>query len=392
MSELLQDIKRLSKDYLEETINIRRTIHANPELSFEEFATTKLISSKLTEWGIKHEVCAAETGVMAVVEGRNPIERCVVLRADIDALPIDEQNEVDYKSQKSGIMHACGHDAHTAILLGVARILNELKDRFEGTVKLVFQPAEEKVPGGAKSIIESGFLDHADGIVALHVYPNLPCGSVGFCNGAYMASCDEIEITLKGRGGHAAKPAERDDMILIASELIVQLQKINGRLKPHDLPSILAFGAINADGTYNVIPDTVTIKGTFRTFNESWRTIAKRTIRECARNIATEYRIKAEVKINDGYPFLRNDNELTDSCRNLATEYLDKQSVVELQQMMTSEDFAWYTQRMPSCFFRLGTANAEKNIVSKQHTATFDIDENAMETGMGLMSWIALNV
>lgn len=392
MPELLQDIKRLSRDYLDETISLRRAIHANPELSFEEFETTELICRKLTQWGIRHDVCKGGTGVTAVVEGHNPIERNIVLRADIDALPIDEQNDVEYRSQKSGIMHACGHDAHTAILLGVARILNELKDRFEGTVKFVFQPAEEKVPGGAKAIIESGFTDHADCMVALHVYPDLPCGSVGFCSGAYMASCDEIEITLKGRGGHAAKPAERDDMILIASELVVQLQKINGRLKPHDLPSILAFGAINADGTYNVIPDVVTIKGTFRTFNESWRTIAKRTIRECARNIATEYRIKAEVKINDGYPFLRNDDELTDTCFNLATEYLGKQSAVRLQQMMTSEDFAWYTQRMPSCFFRLGTANTIKNTVSKQHTATFDIDENAMETGMGLMSWIALNI
>jgi len=392
MPTLSDEIRQLSQTYTDETISIRRAIHANPELSFDEHDTTALIIDKLSGWGIDCRKAPSGTGVLATIEGREPNQKCVALRADIDALPIDERNECAYKSQKAGVMHACGHDAHTAMLLSAARILHEMKDKLYGTAKFIFQPAEEKIPGGAKSIIESGFTDDVDLLVGMHVYPDLPCGEVGFCKGAYMASCDEIEITLNGKGGHAAKPSERDDMVLIASELIVQLQKINGRLKPKNIPTILAFGAMNANGTYNVIPDKVTIKGTFRTFDENWRMVAKRIIRETVSNIAVANRIKAEVKINDGYPYLLNDNDLTDTCQDLATQYLGTDNVKEIGRLLTSEDFAWYTHRIPSCFFRLGTSNAEKGITSKQHTPTFDIDEDALRTGVGLMAWTAANL
>ena len=308
----------------------------------------------------------------------------------MDALPIQEQSDLPFRSVNEGVMHACGHDAHTAMLLGVAMILNDLRDQFSGTVKLIFQPGEEKLPGGASLMIKEGVLDGVDLIIAQHVYPDLPCGEVGFHVGPYMASSDEVNITVKGRGGHAAKPAERDNCLLAAAKIVSELSKLYPEKDKSN--GLLTFGSFVADGTYNVVPSYVTLKGTMRTFDEDKRKLLKDNILKVSNKVAAEFGCKAEVFIEQGYPSLKNDEKLTGKCAAFAKEYLGDSKVKNLPQLMTSEDFAWYSQKVPACFYRLGTANPSKGIDSKQHTATFNIDEESMKIGMELMSYLTLNL
>jgi amidohydrolase len=392
MNALAQKIKDLAKAYTDDTVGIRRHIHANPELSFEEHNTAAYVEQVLQSYGLE-TTRMATTGVVALIKGRNPERKTIALRADLDALPITEQNAVDYKSKNEGVMHACGHDVHTASLLGVARILQDLRNDFEGTVKLVFQPGEEKFPGGASVMIKEGVLQQPapSGIVGQHVFPMLPAGKVGFRSGMYMASADEIYITVKGKGGHAALPELNVDPVLIASHLIVALQQIVSRHASPKVPTVLSFGKVEALGATNVIPNEVKLEGTFRTMDEVWRKEAHRRIRKLAEGLCESMGGSCDIDIKFGYPFLKNDPALTDRAREAAELYLGADNVVDLDLWMGAEDFAYYSQEVPACFYRLGTRNEERGITSGVHTPTFDIDEPALETGIGLMSWIALH-
>ena len=392
MSDLIQKIKGLSAACFEDILEIRRHIHANPELSFEEYNTASFIENKLDEFGIKNIERIADTGVTFCLEGKEK-GKTIALRADIDALPIHEANEVAYKSKNDGVMHACGHDVHTSNLLGVAKILSQLTDHFKGTVKFIFQPGEEKSPGGASILIKEGILQNPapEKILGQHVMPLIPEGKVGFRTGMYMASADEIYLTIKGKGGHAAMPESFVDPIAIASQIIVSLQQIVSRMANPKIPSVLSFGKIAGGHVNNVIPDEVKIDGTFRTFNEEWRTKAHQKIKDVSSSIAKSMGGSCEVYIAPGYPFLVNNEEYTQKNIAAAKEYMGEENVVELDLWMAGEDFAFYTHEIPGCFYRLGTRNEEKGIVSGVHTPTFDIDENALKTGMGLMAYLAVH-
>lgn len=391
MSTTLDRIKALAKAYAPDTVQVRRHIHANPELSFEEYNTAAYVKQVLGQYGIEAE-SMANTGLVALVKGRNPEKKTIALRADMDALPILEANEVAYKSNNEGVMHACGHDVHTASVLGTARILQELRGEFEGTVKLVFQPGEEKFPGGASIMIKEGVLQNPapESILGQHVFPLLPAGKVGFKSGMYMASADEIYITVKGKGGHAALPEMNVDPVLISAHLLVALQQIVSRHASPKVPTVLSFGKVEAKGATNVIPNEVKIEGTFRTMNEVWRREAHQKIKKLAESLCESMGGSCDIDIKFGYPFLQNDPIVTGIARKAAEVYLGAENVVDLDLWMGAEDFAYYTQQVPACFYRLGTRNEARGITSGVHTPTFDIDETALETGIGLMAWIAL--
>lgn len=388
-----QRIKELAKKHAGEVVSIRRHIHAHPELSYEEFNTAKYVAEQLRAIGLQPVEGVAKTGLTALIEGKNPNKKVLALRADMDALPITEANDVEYKSKNEGVMHACGHDAHTASLLGAARILQEVRDQFEGSVKLIFQPGEEKNPGGASLMIKEGVLKNPapESIFGQHVMPLIPAGKVGFKPGMYMASCDEIYLRVKGKGGHGAIPELTIDPVLITSHIIVALQQIISRNASPKTPTVLSFGKVIANGATNIIPEEVYVAGTFRAMNEEWRADALKRIKKMAEGIAESMGGKCEVEISHGYPFLENDPALTNKTRAAAEEYLGKENVVDLDVWMGAEDFAYYTHEVPACFYRLGTRNDAKGITSYVHTPTFNIDEDALEIGAGMMAWIAVN-
>lgn len=390
---MLKDkIKSLAKAYKEEVIANRRHLHTNPELSFQEYNTAKFVKEKLQEIGITNIESKADTGWVALIEGKNPSKRVVALRADMDALPIVEANDVSYKSQNPGVMHACGHDAHTASLLGAAKILHELKDDFEGTIKLIFQPGEEVAPGGASLMIADKVLENPrpNGIIGQHVMPFIEVGKVGFRPGIYMASADEIYVTVKGKGGHAAMPETLIDPVLIASHMIVALQQVVSRAASPKIPSVLSFGRVEALGATNVIPNEVKIQGTFRTLDEDWRAKAHVKMLSIAKGIVEGMGGEVDFEIKKGYPFLKNDPELTERSHQAAIAYLGEENVLDLDIWMAAEDFAFYSQEVDGCFYRLGTRNEARGITSGVHTPTFDIDEDSLEVGAGLMAFLAV--
>ena len=384
-------IKSLAKELKADIIDVRRHLHQFPCLSFEEYETAMFIHALLDSWNIEHEFLT-ETGIVATIKGINLEKKTIALRADIDALPIQERNECQYKSTVDGVMHACGHDAHAAMLLGAAKILNQMKDEFEGTIKLIFQPGEEKLPGGASVMIEEGVLKDVDLIIAQHVYPDIPCGEVGFHAGEFMASCDEINITIKGKGGHAAKINERSNTTVAAARILCAISELSSEFNKEERknPIIIAFGSFIADGTYNVIPNEVTLKGTMRTFSEDDRKSIKNEIKKICAEVAASFDVHAELFIEEGYPVLINDVNLTNNLMSCAKEFMGEDKVKAIPQLMTAEDFAWYSHKTKACMYRIGTSNIEKGIVSKQHTPTFDIDEDALEIGVGLMAWLAV--
>jgi amidohydrolase len=390
---LKEIIKDASREYADEFIQIRRHLHAHPELSYKEFETSKFVQNKLKEWGIDFRVLAT-TGVVGIIKGKNPSKRVIALRADMDALPITEVNNVEYRSQNPGVMHACGHDVHTTCLLGAAKILNELKDKWEGTVKLIFQPGEEKNPGGASLLIKEGVLEDPkpDAIFALHVHPNLEAGKLSFRAGMVMASADEIYITVKGKGGHAASPHLTTDTILTASKLVVNLQELVSRMNDPFNPSVLSITSFNGGNTTNVIPSEVKLMGTFRAMNEEWRFKAHELITNICMGTALTSGAQIDLKIDVGYPFVINNPSLTEKAREQAKELMGEQNVDETEMRMGAEDFAFYSHILPASFFRLGVGNIQKGITSGVHTPTFNIDESAIETGMGIMAWLAVSV
>ena len=390
---LKERIKQLAATYAEEFRNIRHHLHTHPELSYKEFETSSFIQHKLTEWGISFKVHAS-TGVVGLIEGKNPSSRVIALRGDMDALPILEENDVSYKSQNPGVMHACGHDVHTTCMLGASKILNELKDEWEGTVKLIFQPGEEKNPGGASLLIKEGVLENPtpQGIVALHVNPSLEVGKLSFRKGRVMASADEIYITIKSKGGHAAAPHLTADTILIASHLIVSLQQIISRNNNPLSPSVLSICSFQGGHTTNVIPSEVKLMGTFRAMDEGWRFKAHELIRKQTIGLVEAMGAEVDLHIDVGYPTVDNDSALTSEAWSIAKSFVGAENVSETEIRMGAEDFGYYTQLIPGCFFRLGVRNEAKGIVHNVHTPKFDIDENAIETGIGIMAMLGASV
>jgi len=392
MEKIKQKIQSLASSYHQEVINIRRHIHRYPELAFDEYKTSEYISGKLKEYGIAHETGIARTGIAGLIKGKNPDSYVLGLRADMDALPITETNTHDFISKNKGKMHACGHDAHTASLLGTAKILNELKDSFQGTIKLIFQPSEEQFPGGAKIMMEEGVLENprVNAIIGQHVYPQLDAGQIGMKSGNYMASTDEIYLTVKGQGGHGALPEQNIDPVLIASHIVVALQQIVSRNASPSMPTVVSFGRFVADGRTNVIPNEAKLDGILRTFDESWREKAHKKIIKIAKGIAESMGGYCDVFIDKGYPVLFNNENLTEKSRKYAQEFIGQEKVHELDFRMTAEDFAYYSHKIPACFYRLGIKNEEKDIKAGLHTSNFDIDEESLKTSIGLMSWITI--
>jgi hippurate hydrolase len=382
-----QKIRALARQYAPEFIELRHYLHAHPELSYQEFETSKLVQQKLASFGIATEV-KATTGVVALIEGKNPSARPIDLRADMDALPILEQNDVPYKSVNQGVMHACGHDVHTSCLLGAAKILSETKNEWEGTVKLLFQPGEEKNPGGASLLIKEGVLEKPapSAIFALHVNPQLEVGRLSFRGGKVMASADEIYITIKSKGGHAAAPQFTADTILVASHLIVALQQIISRNNNPLKPSVLSITSFQGGYTTNVIPSEVKLMGTFRAMDEEWRFKAHELIRKLSTELVHSMGAEIDLHIDVGYPSVYNHEPLNEATRKLAEAYLGEEKVEETEIRMGAEDFGYYSQKIPGCFFRLGTANKKKGITAGVHTPLFNIDEDAIEIGMGIMA------
>ncbi len=383
-------ITKRSQELFEKVKGYREHLHKYPELSYQEFNTMQFVSDTLTQLGIEHKTSVGDTGVVAVIYGNKntPNQPCIGLRADLDALPIREENQVEYKSTVDGVMHACGHDVHTSILLGVAEILNELKDELLQPVKLIFQPGEEKNPGGATLMIRDGVLHNPEvkEMYALHVFPDMITGNVGFREGLYMASCDEIYVTIHGKGGHGATPHVTIDPILIGASIITTIQQIISRNCDPTIPSVLTFGHFEGFGATNIIPDKVHLKGTFRTMNEIWREKAWELIKTHVKNITEAYGGTAEIEISKGYPYLENNPKITGILREKAIDYLGASKVEALPIRMTSEDFSYYSQEIPVCFFRLGVRNESKGIVYGVHHPKFNIDSEALKTGMQIMS------
>ncbi len=388
-----ETLKQRAEEIFPDVIQLRRTIHQNPELAFEEHETSALVKSELEKWGIEYEENVAKTGVVGYVQGQGSGEdKVIALRADMDALPIHEANEVDYKSKNAGKMHACGHDVHTSSLLGAARLLQEQRAHFPGTIKLIFQPSEEKLPGGASVMIEEGVLANPNvtSIIGQHVMPYIDVGRIGMRKGIYMASADEIYFTVKGQGGHAAQPQNFIDPVIITAHIITQLQTVVSRMADPRIPSVISFGKVHAHGATNVIPNEVAVEGTYRTMNEGQRDKAHAMIADIIHHTAKSMGGSADINIVKGYPVLTNDEELGSRAREWVDSYVGPENVENLDLWLAAEDFAWYTQEVPGCFYRLGTRNVSKGIVHGLHTPQFNVDEDALRLSTGLMAWLAI--
>ena len=384
-----EKILELSDLFFDEIVSIRRYMHMHPELSFQEFETSNYIKSILKSWDINFLDGYANTGILVNLEGKEPSSRVIALRADFDALPILEENDVEYKSKNEGIMHACGHDAHTSSMLGALKILHKTKDHWRGTIKFIFQPAEERLPGGAKQMIEEGVLENPNvqHVIAQHVLPELEVGKVGFRCGTYMASTDELYFTISGKGGHAAIPSSYNNPIIASSELVLDLnQFFNDKVD-----AIFAIGYIDGTGSTNIIPKEVNLMGTFRALDESFRLESHNHMNRIVDQVAKKYNIKIDLNIKKGYPALNNDIQFTLNQINKAKEFLGEKNVIDLPIRMTAEDFSYFANAVPSCFYRLGTGNKDKGLIHGLHTSKFNIDEDSLKIGMGLMAFLAIS-
>lgn len=391
MKDLKRIIQEKTDEILPQAIQWRREFHQNPELSACEFETAEKISSLLDEFGILHQKGLAGTGIVGIIKGEKGEGKTIALRADMDALPIIETSGLGYASKNEGVMHACGHDMHIASLLAVVKILNSLKSEFSGNIKFIFQPSEEKYPGGAIQMIEQGVLENpkVDMILGMHVMPELPCGVAGFKTEKYMASTDEIYITVCGKGGHAANPQQNIDPIVIGSQIVLALQQLVSRYASPNIPTVLSFGKFIGDGRTNIIPDNVKIEGTLRTFDEKWRAKAHELIHQIAENTALAMGASCDVFIDKGYPFLYNNPELTTAVKKSAMEFLGEENIVDMDLRMTAEDFAYFAEHVPACFYRIGVGfpNGEKYNL---HASNFTLNEEAMRNAIGVMVWSTL--
>ena len=387
----IDKIKQAAQNIHQQVIVNRRHLHAHPELSFEEYKTSAFVAQQLTQMNIQF-IKMANTGLVGIIKGELPSDNVIALRADMDALPITETNDVPYKSVNTGVMHACGHDVHTSSLLGTAKILNDLKSSFGGTIKLIFQPAEERLPGGANLMIAEGVLENPkpQAILGQHVMPLIDAGKIGLRSGKYMASTDEIYVTIKGKGGHGAQPQQNIDPVLIMAHMVTALQQIVSRNADPRSPSVLSFGKVIANGATNVIPNEVNLEGTFRTLDEEWRADAHHKMKTMAKGIVEGMGGKVDFNIVKGYPYLVNEEKLTANVKKYAIDYLGAQNVLDLDIWMAAEDFAYFSQATDACFYRLGTRNEARGITSSVHTPNFDIDENALNLSTGLMAFLAI--
>ena len=387
--KLAEKIRIKVNTHFDEIVGIRRHLHQYPELSFQEFETSRFIAGKLKEYGIDFK-SVAETGIVAVITGKKGWNnRSVALRSELDALPVTEETDLPFRSANPGVMHACGHDVHTACLLGSARIIKELEDDFSGSVFLVFQPGEESLPGGAKMMLDNNLFEgrKPELIIAQHVLPELDAGYAGLKSGLYMASGDEIFISLTGKGGHGAMPHITTDTVVAMSQVVIALQQVSSRFAPPNIPTVLSFGKFIANGATNVIPKEVILEGTFRTMDETWRAKAHEIITGIATKTASSLGASCRVEIRKGYPVLYNDPVKTGRARKLMEEFLGPDKVRDLPLRMTSEDFAWFAMKYPAVFYRIGTGRPDKML----HSPDFDIDEQSMITGSGLPVWLALS-
>nr|WP_294793295.1 M20 family metallopeptidase [uncultured Mucilaginibacter sp.] len=386
-----EKIQQIAKNIFDDVVANRRHLHSHPELSFHEVETSAFVAKHLNSLGLTYERMA-DNGLVALLKGEKPSDKVIALRADMDALPITEVNDVPYKSQNVGVMHACGHDVHTSSLLGVASILTELKSEFGGTIKLIFQPAEEKLPGGASLMIKEGVLENPkpSAVIGQHVMPLIDAGKVGFRAGKYMASTDELYVTVKGKGGHGAQPQQNIDPVIITAHMLTALQQIVSRFSDPKSPCVLSFGKVIANGATNVIPNEVYLEGTFRTMDEEWRKEAHIKMKKMAEGLVESMGGTVDFNIVKGYPYLINEPVLTENVRSHAEDYLGKENVLDLDIWMAAEDFAYYSQVADSCFYRLGTRNESRGITSSVHTPTFDVEETALETSVGLMAYLAV--
>lgn len=376
--------------YHSQTVDHYKHLHENPELSFEEENTSLYIEVFLKQWGVAYRNNIGGYGILAWVEGRNPKVRTIALRADMDALPIVEQNEIEFKSKNSGVMHACGHDTHTSSLLSAVRIINDLKDKFEGTILFIFQPGEEKHPGGARLMLKDGiFKDYTPEIIlGQHAYVDCKVGDVAFAEGVVMASADEVHIKVRGKGGHGALPHELNDTVLAASQLVVSMQQVVSRRSNPFQPAVLTFGKFIANGATNIIPNEVVLAGTFRCMDEEERQKLRIIIKEVAINTAKAYGCECDIDVYDGYPCTLNNSEVTKVARSFATEYLGEDRVKGMPKRMTAEDFGFFSQQYPSTFYRFGIQG--KKTSTGLHTSTFLIDEEALKTSVGTITYLAL--
>ena len=393
MPGIRERIVEISSDLKEEVIKLRRHFHQHPELSYQETETSLFIGNWLEENGISFRKGIAGTGIIGMIKGKAQGNKVVAIRAEMDALPITERNKTEYSSLYPGKMHACGHDAHLAMLLGTAKLLTSLRDQFGGTVILIFQPGEEKSPGGARLMIESGELNDPKPyiIIAQHILPELETGKVGYKAGRYMASCDEIYITVTGRGGHAALPGLTTDQIYIASNLVVRLKnRMLAKQTAKNIPTVLGIGRISGEGATNIIPESVFISGTFRTFDEKWRIEGLELVRLVSAETAKEFGVKIDVNIAEGYPVLNNDENLTVRAIQLSEALLGKDKIETYDIRMSSDDFSFYSALAPSLYYRIGIRKKDGEML-KLHTADFDIDEDGMETGVANLSWLVYN-
>lgn len=393
---MIERIKGIVAAVKKKAVFYRRHLHQFPELSFQEYETSRYIKTVLQSYGIAFEE-VADTGVIARVEGKlSPSDRTVILRADIDALPIQEENKTAYSSQIDGVMHACGHDFHTANLLTVLKVLTEMSSEFSGVVIGVFQPAEEKIPGGALSILASKKLpaagDNVRGVIGLHVAPGMEVGKIAVRRGRFMASSDEIVVTIHGKGGHGAQPHQNIDPVVISAQLILALQQIVSRFANPAIPSVLSFGKVIADGATNVIPNSVYMEGTFRTMDEQWRVKALELIEKQISELPKIYGAKVEVEIRRGYPVLLNNAELTDTLSSFIKAYVTPESFEQADIWMAAEDFAYYSHQYPAVFYLVGVGNVAKEYTSALHTPTFQIDEDAFEPAIGSMVYSTLKL
>ncbi len=384
--ELLNKINLLSEQVFPESLQHRQYLHQHPEISWLEINTSKYIQSFLVEENVPFQLFAGH-GVVASIACNNPTSRCIALRADMDALPIQEENDLKYKSCNSGVMHACGHDVHMACLMGALKVINKLKNEIDGTIKFIFQPSEEKQPSGAEKMIQEGVLTNpsVDAIYGLHVTPELECGKIGYRAGKFMASADEIYIEVMGPGGHASQPHKSADTILIASHIIIALQQIVSRNADPLMPTVLSFGDIQGHGATNIIPTSVKIKGTLRTFDEDWRKSIHHKIKSISSNIAASMGAKVDVQIPEGLPFVLNDDALTMNAVNMFKHVFESENIIEMPIRMGAEDFAFYSHQIPASFFRLGTGNSITQVNKKLHTSTFNIDDQAIKVGIKLL-------
>jgi len=383
----------LTDQFLDEVIGIRRHLHRYPELSFEEHQTSAYIRKILENWGIEYSFPFVKTGILARIRGDNPGKR-IALRSDMDALPVTEASGLEFQSQNPGIMHACGHDIHMTSLLGAIRVLDQLKHLIEGEILFVFQPGEEKIPGGAKLMLEEGIFKESlpDLIIAQHVLPDMESGKVGFKSGRYMASSDEIYITMRGKGGHGALPQLINDPVLMAAHVLITLQQEINRKSPSNIPTVLSFGKVVANGAVNVIPNQVELEGTFRTMNEPWRKEAHQLIEQVSSGIASSMGGSCELEIRKGYPVLHNHEEITLESKSIALDLLGPDRVEDLEIRMTAEDFAWFAQSVPGMMYRLGIKEKGSDQVYPLHTPDFRVDESALKTGISLLSYLSIEL